>query len=162
MAYTNANGKFFFCTTPQASDLTKDQFEALTWVEVKNVGKLPESGSTTNTVKYDTIDTNVTQKAKGVSDAGGGNLEVAYTPDDAGQAALRQAAQTNYMYATKRELNDAPDDKHTNTVFYNRGIISGPTHSGGGVEDFVTETFTIANNQIEVVVPPQLKSNGGD
>lgn len=45
------------------------------------------------------------------------------------------------MYATKCELNDAPDDKHTNTVFYNRGIISGPTHSGGGVEDFVTETF---------------------
>lgn len=63
------------------------------------------------------------------------------------------------MYATKRELNDAPDDKHTNTVFYDRGIISGSTHSGGGVEDFVTETFTIANNQIEVVVTPQLKSN---
>lgn len=155
MAYTNANGKFYFCTKPQPKELTQAEFEKLEWTEVENVGKLPETGSSTNTVKYDTINTTVTQKAKGVTDAGGGNLECAYTADAPGQAALREAAQTNYMYATKRELTDAPDSNHTNTVFYNRGLISGPTHAGGGVEDFVTETFTIANNQLEIVVPPK-------
>ena len=159
MAYTNANSKFYFCTTPQPKDLTQVQFENLEWIEVEDVGKIPESGSSTNITKYDTINTKVTQKAKGVTDAGGGNLECAYASYAPGQAALRKAAQTNYMYATKRELADAPDDNHTNTIIYNRGLISGPTHAGGGVEDFLTETFTIANNQLEIVVPPQLKTN---
>ncbi|QHJ77043.1 hypothetical protein [uncultured Bartonella sp.] len=159
MARANANGKFYICTTPQPSDLTKEQFEALEWTKIEEVGKLPESGSSTNIIKYDTIDTTVTQKAKGVTDAGGGSLEVAYTPDAPGQQALRKIAGNNYMYATKREVNDAPDENHTNSVFYNRGLITGPVRSGGGVEDFITETYTIANNQLEIVVPPQLKTN---
>ena len=159
MAKANANGAFYFCKTPQPKDLTREQFETLEWIKVEEVGKLPESGSSTNIIKYDTIDTTVTQKAKGVTDAGGGSLEVAYNADAPGQKALREVAGNNYNYATKRELNDAPDEKHTNSVFYNRGLIAGPIRSGGGVDDFLTDTYTIANNQLEIVVPPQLKSN---
>ena len=159
MAKANANGAFYFCKTPQPNDLTKEQFEALEWIKIEEVGKLPESGSSTNIIKYDTIDTTVTQKAKGVTDAGGGTLEVAYNGTAPGQKALREVAGNNYNYATKREVNDAPDENHTNSVFYNRGLITGPVRSGGGVEDFITETYTIANNQLEIVVPPQLKTN---
>lgn len=162
MAFTNAGGKFYICETPQSKDITKSEFEALTWVEITNIGQLPESGSNTNIVNYDTIDTKVTQKGKGVTDAGTGTLEVAFVGDDAGQVALRKAANTNFNYATKRELTDAPDSSHTNTIFYNRGLITGPTHSGGGVEDFVTETYTFANNQQEIVVAPAAIAGGGN
>lgn len=163
MATTNSGGKFYISPTPQPKDLTQTQFEAITdWIEVTNVGQLPESGPSTNLVNYDTIDTDVTQKSKGVTDAGSGTLECAIVTDDAGQIALRAAALTNFDYATKRELPDAPDANHSNTVFYNRGKITGPTHSGGGVEDFVTETFTFGYNQREIVVAPQLLSGGGN
>lgn len=155
MAFTNAGGKFFICTTPQPTDLDQAQFEALDWTEVSNVGSLPTSGTTTNMVSYDTIDTDVSQNAKGISSGGGGPLEVARIDGDPGQIALRAAALTRFNYATKRELTDAPDADHTNSAFYNRGLISGPEHAGGRNEDFVLETFTFANNQREIVVGPQ-------
>jgi hypothetical protein len=153
-AFINAGGKFFICTTPQPNDLTKEQFEALTWVEVKNVGSFPESGITSNIVKYDTADTDVSQKAKGVSDASGGSLELARVDTDPGQIALRAAAATKFKYATKRELTDAPSADYTNTIYYNRGVIAGPVHAGGRVEDFILETFNFGNVQREVVVGP--------
>lgn len=152
--FTNAGGRFFICATPQPTDLTKEQFEALVWVEVKNVGSLPESGATTNTVSYDTVDTDVTQKAKGITNAGDGSLEVARIQTDPGQIALRAAALTKFYYATKRELTDAPDANHTNTIYYNRGLIGGPAHAGGRNEDFILETFTFGYVQREIVVGP--------
>lgn len=155
MAFTNAGGKFFICTTAKPTDLTQEQFEALVWVEVSNVGSLPESGTNTNVVSYDTLDTDVTQKAKGISDAGSGSLELARLDTDAGQVALRAAAGTKFNYATKRELTDAPSSDYTNTIYYNRGVITGPVHVGGRNEDFILETFTFGNNQKEIVVGPE-------
>lgn len=162
MAYTNAGGKYFIATTlaggsipePQPGDLTEAQFEALNWTQVKNVGSLPESGSNTNVVSYDTIDTDVTQKSKGITNAGDGTLELARIATDPGQIALRAAALTKFQYAFKRELTDAPDAETTNTVYYNRGIITGPAHNGGRNEDFILETFTLGLNQREIVVNP--------
>jgi hypothetical protein len=154
MADTNSSGKFYICTTPKPNDLTSVEFAALTWVEVKNVGSLPESGSNTNIASYDTIDTDVTQKQKGVTDAGTGTLECARIAADPGQVALRAAALTKFYYATKRELTDAPDEDTTNTVYYNRGLVTGPLHNGGRNEDFVLETFTLGYVQREVVVNP--------
>lgn len=155
MAFTNAGGKFYICVTPKPDDLTQEQFEALTWVEVGNVGALPESGVSSNIVSYDTIDTDVTQKNKGVSDAGSGSLEVARKDTDAGQIALRAAALTKFYYATKRELSDAPSDDYTNTIYYNRGLVVGPTHAGGRNEDFILETFQFGNVQREIVQGPE-------
>ncbi|UXM94646.1 hypothetical protein N5853_11135 [Bartonella sp. HY329] len=155
MANTNSGSKFYICTTPQSKDLTQSEFEALTWLEVKNIGQLPESGSTTNIVNYDTIDTTVTQKAKGMTDAGSGTLELALVSSDESYLALVKAARSNYNYAFKRELADAPSATMTNTVLYNRGLITGPATSGAGVEDFVTATFTFGYNQQEIVVAPK-------
>lgn len=153
--FTNAGGKFFICSTPQPTNLTQSQFEALVWIEVRNVGSLPESGSNTNVVSYDTIDTDVTQKGHGITNAGDGTLELARLADDPGQVALRAAALTKFNYAFKRELTDAPDEETTNTVFYNRGIITGPLHNGGRNEDFILETFNLGFNQREIVVNPE-------
>ncbi len=156
MANTQKDVKFFICTTPQPSDLDQAAFEALTWVEVKSVGKVGETGLSTNIVTYDTLDTDVTQKGKGVSNAGDPDVEVARIYNDPGQVALRNAAKTNFNYAFKLERNDAPDATFTNRIEYNRGLVTGPKRPNGGVEDFDLEIFSLGLQQREVVVEPTL------
>jgi len=154
VANTNKGRKVFICTTPQPADLTKSQYEALTWVEVGNVGSVGESGMNTNVVSYDELATDVTQKQKGISNAGDPTIECARNPSDAGQVALRAAAATKFFYAFKFEDSDAPSANHSNTVYYNRGLIAGPTRPNGRNEDFILEVFTLGLVQKEIVVDP--------
>ena len=154
MARTNKDRKVYICTTPQPSDLSQAQYEALTWVEVSNVGAVGESGTNTNVVSYDELSTDVTRKGKGISNAGDPTIECARNPTDPGQIALRAAAKANFDYAFKFEDKDAPTANHTNSVYYNRGLVTGPTRPNGRNEDFVLEIFTLALNQREIVVDP--------
>lgn len=155
MANTQKNVKFSICVTPQPDDLDQEDFEALTWVLVGQVGSVGETGLTTNIVTYDTLDTEVTQKAKGISNAGDPTVECARKYDDAGQIAMRAAAKTNFNYAFKLERNDAPDAETTNTIIYNRGLVTGPTRPNGRNEDFDLEVFTLGLQQDEIVVNPE-------
>lgn len=154
MARTNKDRKVYICTTPQPGDLNQAAYEALTWVEVSNVGAVGEAGTNTNIVSYDELSTDVTQKGKGISNAGDPTIECARNPTDAGQIALRAAAKTNFTYAFKFEDKDAPTANHTNSVYYNRGLVTGPTRPNGRNEDFILEVFTLALNQREIVVDP--------
>src|SRR6478735_6633989 len=106
MANTNAHSKVYICDDAQQSDLTQSAYEALDWTEIKGIGSFGETGVSTNMLNYDTWDTDVTQKAKGISDAGSPELEVARIASDPGQQALRAAALTNLNYAIKIERND--------------------------------------------------------
>jgi len=149
--------RFFISTTPQQSTLDEAGFAALSYTEVTGVGTLPQTGPSTNIVSFDTLDTEVTFKQRGITDAGGGDLVLARNGTDPGQVAMRAAALTNFNYAFKITDNDAPPfvapaTGSTPTTYYNRGIVTGPTHPGGGNEDFITEVFTLAMNQLEVVV----------
>lgn len=155
MARTNKDRKVYICTMPQPNVLTKSDYEALTWIEVGNVGAVGESGTQTNIPTYDELGTDVTQKGKGISNAGDPTIECARNPTDPGQIALRDAAKTNFNYAFKFEDRDAPDANHTNSVYYNRGLVTGPTRPNGRNEDFILEVFTLALNQREIVVDPQ-------
>jgi len=153
-ANTNAASSIFVCSTVQNEDIDQTDYEALTWVEVKGVGSRGETGRSTNIVNYDTWDTTVTQKAKGVTDAGSPDIEVARIPTDAGQVILRAAGVVgnNGNYAIKEVRNDSAGS--TPTVIYNRGIVTGPKRPGGRNEDFDLEIFTIGFNQEEIVVDP--------
>lgn len=153
---TLANSKFFVCTTPQPADLDLAAFEALAWVEVQNVGKVGEMGTKENIISYDTLDTEVTQKSKGIANAGDVEIEVARVFDDPGQVALRAAGATKYNYAFKFEMADGPSALYTNTIIYNRGVVTGPSRPNGGNEDFIKEVFTLGFNQREVVANPEL------
>lgn len=155
-ANTNAGKKVYVCAEPQQEDLTATEFAALTWVRVKGVGNFGETGATTNLLSYDTWDTDVTQKAKGTTDGGSPELEVARIPNDPGQVILRNAAATNLNYAVKVEGNDKPDDKpnSTPTIRYNRGLIVGPRTPNGRVEDFDLEVFSFGLNQRQTSVDP--------
>jgi len=153
---TNAGSKLYICETAQQGMLTAEQFAALAWVQVRGVGSLGETGSTTNILTYDTWDDDVVQKAKGMTNAGDPEIELARNPTDAGQIILRAAALTNLNYAFKVERNDKPntDVGSTPTIRYNRGLVTGPRQPNGRNEDFDLEVFALGLQQRQITVDP--------
>lgn len=153
---TNAGSKLYVCATAQPDTLTEAEYAALTWVQVKGVGSVGETGSSTNILNYETWDDEVVQKAKGLTDAGSPDIEVARDPDDAGQILLRTAAATNLPYALKIEGTDVPNANPTSkgTVRYNRGLITGPREPNGRNEDFDLEVFGTGLMQKQIKVDP--------
>jgi len=151
---TNAGSKLFVCATAQQADLDDEAFAALDWVQVRGVGSFGETGVSTNILTYDTWDTDVVQKAKGMTNAGDPEIELARIPDDPGQVILRTAARTNLNYAFKVERNDKPTINGTPTIRYNRGLITGPREPNGRNEDFDLEVFTLGLQQRQVTVDP--------
>ena len=153
---TNAGRKVYICATPQPDTLTQAEFEALTYVLVGGVGSHGETGSNTNILSYDTWDDEVMRKAKGMTDAGSPEIEVARDPDDAGQIVLNTAAATNFNYAFKIEGNDAPNDDvdSSPTIRFNRGLVSGPRQPNGRNEDFDLDIFTLGLQQKQITVAP--------
>lgn len=153
---TNAGSKLYICATAQAADLDATAFAGLTWVLISGVGNHGEAGTSTNILTYDTWDTTVVQKAKGMSNAGDPEIELARIPTDAGQILLRTAAGTNLNYAFKIVRTDKPTDEvgATPTIIYNRGLVVGPNRPFGRNEDFDLDVFTLGLNQKEVVVNP--------
>lgn len=160
MANTNAFSKWYVCGTPQNNNLTQADYAGLTWTLISKVGNVGETGKSTNVLNYNTWDTEVVDKAKGITDAGSPTIEVARDPDDAGQEILRAAAAVgnNNKYAFKEERADGPLGG-TGTIFYNRGIVAGPTRPNGGNEDFDLEVFTLGFVQEEIVVKPTTGTN---
>lgn len=156
---TNANGKLYICATPQQADLDQPGYEALTWVQVKGIGQHGQTGVSTNLLTYNTWDTSVAQKAKGVSDAGSPDVELARIPSDPGQILMRAACLTNFNYAFKLERNDRNIVAGTPTIVYNRGLVVGPKRPNGRNEDFDLEMFTLGLNQLEIVVDPSSAGN---
>lgn len=153
---TNAGSKLYVCATPQMTDLNASAFAALTWVLVGGVGSVGETGDNTNILNYDTWDDAVVQKAKGLTDAGSPEIEVARDPSDAGQDILRAAARTNFYYAFKIEGTDVPDSDPDSkpTIRYNRGLVAGPREPNGRNEDFDLEIFTLGLVQKQIKVDP--------
>jgi len=156
---TNAGATLWVCATPQNTDLNQAGYEALAWVEVKGVGSHGEAGSSTNILTYDTWGTGTVQKAKGLTDAGSPEIELARIPTDPGQIILRAAAQQNFNYAFKIVRNDPTYVGGTPTIIYNRGLVAGPKRPLGRNEDFDLETFTLGLNQREIVVDPTSAGN---
>ena len=155
MADSNSGGKLYIAVSggvaqAQNTDLNQAAFAGLTWLEVKQIGGIGETGSNTNVLSYDTWDTTVTQKAAGITNAGDPEVELARLASDPGQIQLRVAAQ-----AANRTNNYAFKIEHLNGVVkYNRGIVLGPRHPNGRNEDFILEIYTLALNQEQIVVNP--------
>lgn len=156
-AYANSNAAslFYIATVAQNTALTVGDYESLVWTEITGVGARGETGSSTNILNYDTWGDTVIQKAKGLTDAGSPELEVARSQTDAGQILLRAAAavgnNNNYAF---REIRADGAVGETGTVFYNRGLVAGPTRPGGRNEDFDIEMYTLAFQQEEIIVDP--------
>lgn len=142
-------GVTLYISTTAAGDSTLDQsgFEALSYTQVKNVGSLPEYGRNENIAEYRTLDQGVL-KSKGSNNAGQGDIELAYDPDDAGQILMRTAGASANKYAFKIVYDDDQTGSPVQpTTDYLRGIISGPRFPTGGDEDFHRELYTISSDQ---------------
>lgn len=152
-ANTMSGGKLFTCATPQNGDLTKEQYEALDWVQVKGIGNHGETGTTQNIVGYDTWDQVFTDKDKGIANAGDPEVEVARIDGDAGQNLLASQAEARNKnkYAYKVERNDAPEGGQP-TKFYNRGVATGPRSQHGRNEDFDLEIYQLGLVQEQIKV----------
>lgn len=152
-ANTMSGGKLFVCATPQPADLTKEQYEALVWVQVKGIGSHGETGTTQNIVGYDTWDQVFTDKDKGIANAGDPEVEIARIDADAGQNLLEGMAQARNKnkYAFKVERNDAPEGGQP-TKFYNRGVVTGPRSQHGRNEDFDLEIYQLGLVQEQIKV----------
>ena len=155
---TNSGAKLYIAVDgtgdalPQNTDLNLAAYQALTWLEISNVGSFGETGTNTNVVSYDTLDTEVTKKGKGISNAGDAELELARDPADLGQIELRAAALTRDNYAFKYEQDDQITPTTGNgTTYYNRGLVAGPRHPNGRNEAVVLEVYTLGMNQKEIV-----------
>lgn len=150
-AMSNAGSKLYICVTPQNEDLTDhagNGFPSLTYVQVKKVGSVTERGINTNILTYDTWDTLVAKKAKGITNAGDPTVEVAEDLTDPGQIAIRAAgAPGNFdSYALKVE-------RQNGSIEYLRGLVAGPNVPGGRNEDFVLNVFTLGLQQAPLILP---------
>ena len=155
MAYTNSGKKLFISPVPVTKAITLTALEAISdWLEVGGVGSHGETGVNTNILTYDTWGDSVVEKAKGMSDAGSPEIEIARNMDDAGQDALRTAAATSFNYAFKIEGNDPKTIGGDPTIFYNVGIITGPRRPNGRNEDFDLEVYTLGLNRLESITDP--------
>lgn len=146
-AQTNSGSKLFICVLPQNEDLTATAFAALTYIQVKKIGNIGERGINTNIVTYDTYDTQVSLKGKGITNAGDPQVEMAEVLKDPGQVAMRAAGAPDVpdAYAFKIE-------RPSGEVEYLRGLVAGPNTPGGRNEDFVLNTYTLALNQAPITV----------
>ena len=142
-------------TTVSAFPMNASALAALTYTEIGSVGNLGDYGVSPNMVSYNTLNTQVTSKAKGTEDAGDLAIEVARIYDDAGQIAIRAAGATKFNYAIKVEYADAPGPTYSNTIMYAVGPVSGPQMLGGSTDDFVRESYTVAfTDQRPIYVNP--------
>jgi len=142
-------------TTAVTLPLDKTGFEGLTFTPIGSVGNLGDFGPSPNIVSYNTLNTAVVSKAKGVEDAGELTIEVARIFDDAGQVLIRTAAGTKFNYAVKIEYADAPTESYSNTIIYAAGPVSGPQYLGGSTDDFIRESYTVGfTDQRPLVVDP--------
>lgn len=143
-AFTSAGTDISICANAPA---TYDAigFAALTWTSIGEVTELGEFGRVYNIVKLNLLKDRRTVKRKGSYDDGTVAAQMARVPDDAGQAILAAAVNSDSSYSIKVTLQDG-------TKFYFSAQISSYTTNVGNVDQITSATvnFEIDNNIIEV------------
>lgn len=153
----NQGSKVYICETAAGDDdLSQSEFEALTWVEVLNVGTLPEYGRSQDELTYPTL-AHGTIKGKGAVNFGAGDFEVSRKGTNTGRDAMETAAATELKYAMKIVAPDATDSM-TATIDYLRGALGGPVIPGGGGDQAKIYRFSMYVDQHLPVAPEAIGS----
>ncbi|UXN64409.1 phage tail protein [Phyllobacterium sp. A18/5-2] len=148
MAITTATGAKYFIGGPTTIDYTTDAgaiaaFEALTWVEIKEVEDGGEFGDESADVTFQSLGDGRVRHLKGARDAGTIALVVGDDPLDAGQLAVRAAEKTKFQYNFKVEYEDAPSALYENSVDYFRGLVMSARKNVGTGDNVLRRTFSI-------------------
>lgn len=135
--------EFEICTTPQPADLTPTSFAGLTYIPVCCLEEGVEMSFASNIVAATCMSG---QRVRLVGAPEDSDFEVTFMTDNTctGQETIRNfgLAQSNSIYAMRKVMNDGVAGTTTPTTIYARGIFSGYTHNGVGVDDVQTETVT--------------------
>lgn len=108
MIFASNGAKIHICETAQSSEPTLTEYQALTWVEIKEVETLGTFGDTAEEIAFTALGDARKRRLKGARDAGSLDMTMGADYSDAGQVALIAAEKTIHDYAFKVVFNDAP------------------------------------------------------
>lgn len=141
---TFAGAKIYIGGTDAAANLTAfEAFPENYWTEITNVSNMGEFGASANIVQFPVVSDKYVKKSKGTRNAGDPVLVVGRVSDDAGQIKMRDAEDTKFYFNFRMILEDAANETMTNTVIFWRALVASVTNQFGGVEDFVTESYSM-------------------
>ncbi|MAC79295.1 MAG: hypothetical protein CML66_14685 [Rhodobacteraceae bacterium] len=131
----------------KTTDHVEADFDAQTWVEIKQAESIGSFGDTSQEITFDVISESRTRRVKGTRSAG--TMEVVCGIDyaDAGQLAAIAAEKTDNNYAIKIEFDDAPTGG-TPSERYFIAIIGG-----------ASEQLDTANNVMKLNLSLWINSN---
>lgn len=128
-------------TTLAASN--EGEFSGDTYTMIGGLNNMGELGSIGNVVTFPLVSEDFVKKSKGTRNGGDPAVVVERMPNDPGQIKLRDAEETKFYYNFRLTIADAENENMTDTVIYFRALVVGVPVTTGGVEDFVTETYTL-------------------
>lgn len=141
---TSAGARVYIGPATTAS--TQSALAALSYTEIGKVESVGEIGPQAQDVSFTPLGGDDVQHLKGSTDNGSTTITAASDPLDAGQIALKAAAQTKYEYALKIVLADAADGNDTDTTIYVRGPVMGGRTNIGGANNVTMKTWAVGNN----------------
>lgn len=125
-----------------------------TFVEIGGVTTIPSYGPTDSPIKIDFVGHRTTVTEKGQTDPGGGDLECAWLPTDAGQIALAAAqADSEGNYNFRLILPNKPTVDGTGTIVDLKAKVMSFNNPGGGASDYQKARANLAFNSLPVFTP---------
>lgn len=153
-----ALGTRLYITSTSIADTidTEREFTAQTWVELGLVESVGEFGLVYDNVPFVVLKDGRTYKLKGASNPGRFEIMLAYDEGDAGQAALKTAANaaTQDNYGFRVEFGDKPSSVGGDTTVYFRGLPMSFVMRSGGVNQVLMGAAAIEVNSDEVYGRP--------
>lgn len=149
--YPVAGCKFYIgdaAIDDQDEDFVAEDFDAVTWIEVKGWVTMGAHGDAATLVTSDQIGNPRTKKAKGTRNAGSMENVFDVVADDPGQLAMIAAERTNQNYPFRVVYNDAPATGAAPTPSESMfiGIVLSGQRSGGGANDPRRRALTVEIN----------------
>jgi len=143
---TTSGTTFFISTTAASTSVdTLLEYEALTWIEIREIEDLGNVGDVSTEVTGAAIGDSRIRKAKGARNAGTMNVICFDTvPLDAGQTAVIAAETSNSNYAFKIELPE-PTVGTAATIYF-RGLVMSNEYRLGTNDNIRRRAFNIGVN----------------
>jgi hypothetical protein len=147
MAKTGAGAKAYVSTTSVTNAVDSlGEYAVLTYTRITGVTELGEFGDARELVNHVDLDDSRVQKLGGPRDAGTMPLTCAWDPIDPGQLLALSHSETDFEYAWKIDLNDAPSASYSNTILFFRGPVTAQRLNNGNASSVRTINFNIPIN----------------
>lgn len=124
------------------------------WSEIGEVSSIPTFGASFSLVTTPSLGDNIVRKLKGIRDGGGGSFTLNFDSADAGQVALRAAADdtTSNGYNIKIELNDALSVSGTPSTVTFKAMVMGAPLTVGAQDNVVSIETELQATTVPTIV----------